>query len=365
MIANLPTYDDARIAIRGGKDPMAFLHLGIIYANGIGITKNHVLANYFFDKAVALGCKEAYNYIIKGYVTCSRDLANDMKRDLSQSSTMVSAQLERYRRIVETIRAKKNYGLLSRVREYIPQLYPDYNEEKAISDILNDSDSMDADICYSLSTSDNKSEIDIDLQDQILEQLYVPITQDHDLFNRIKELNDTDVLTTETNELLQAISNYTQAYHVICREYGIRQKEIMTAETMELFPYIKVSTFFLLRKQIFRCLLSIKDVNPLINDEFLTCLDCDEELLTICEKVNNYNLQLFLISFVELNIDLDALEIATFGLLNAFKNKDMEPFAEHLNAFANRLTTCGIEHRLPVFSPENLPPINFLDYDIV
>ena len=53
MITNLPTYDEARKAIRGGKDPMAFLHLGIIYANGIGITQNHALANYFFDKAAA------------------------------------------------------------------------------------------------------------------------------------------------------------------------------------------------------------------------------------------------------------------------------------------------------------------------
>ena len=36
MRKQLPSYDTAIKAIRGGKDPMAFLHLGILYAQGIG-----------------------------------------------------------------------------------------------------------------------------------------------------------------------------------------------------------------------------------------------------------------------------------------------------------------------------------------
>ena len=51
MITNLPTYDEARKAIRGGKDPVAFMHLGILYAQGIGVTQNHILAHYFLKKA--------------------------------------------------------------------------------------------------------------------------------------------------------------------------------------------------------------------------------------------------------------------------------------------------------------------------
>ena len=112
---------------------------------------------------------------------------------MSESISVSAVKLNRYRSIAETIRTKKNYGLLSRIRKFIPQLYPDYNQEKATTDILNDCDSMDADIYYSQSTCDNRSEIDIKLQDRLLEQLYAPVTQDRSLLRDIKERNDVDV----------------------------------------------------------------------------------------------------------------------------------------------------------------------------
>ena len=49
-------YHEARKAIRTATDPMAFVHLGQLYAQGIGTRENHVLANYFYDKALAMGC---------------------------------------------------------------------------------------------------------------------------------------------------------------------------------------------------------------------------------------------------------------------------------------------------------------------
>ena len=60
-------YDDARVAIRNTEDPLAFLHLGNLYAQGIGTQENHVLANYFYDKAVRMECSEADEYIAREY----------------------------------------------------------------------------------------------------------------------------------------------------------------------------------------------------------------------------------------------------------------------------------------------------------
>lgn len=40
-------YLEAREAVRNAKDPKAFLRLGMLYTQGIGIGKNYVLANYF------------------------------------------------------------------------------------------------------------------------------------------------------------------------------------------------------------------------------------------------------------------------------------------------------------------------------
>jgi hypothetical protein len=129
-------------------------------------------------------------------------------------------------------------------------------------------------------------------------------------------------------------------------------------DSLGLYPYIKVSDLALLRKQGFRALLSIKDVEVVIRNKFLDCLDSDEKLLNVCEEVKNQDIQLFLISFVELNIDIESLEINSLSLLKAYRNKDLEPLAKHINAFIYRLNKAGIENHLPYYSSGFLPPID-------
>ena len=155
--------------------------------------------------------------------------------------------------------------------------------------------------------------------------------------------------------------NLTSSYEIICEEFGIHPQEIYTLDTIRLYAYIKIADLALLRQQGFRALLSIKDVAPAIQGEYLNCLDSDEQLLTICEKIKNKDIQLFLISFVELNIDIESLEITSFNLLKSYRRKNVEPLVEHLNDFVNRLEQFNIRHDLPVFTTQNLPS---LDLDI-
>ena len=56
-------YHEARKAIRTATNPMAFVHLGQLYAQGIGTRENHVLANYFYDKALAMLNKLKSTYV--------------------------------------------------------------------------------------------------------------------------------------------------------------------------------------------------------------------------------------------------------------------------------------------------------------
>lgn len=114
----------------------------------------------------------------------------------------------------------------------------------------------------------------------------------------------------------------------------------------------------LLRRQGFRALLSIKEVDSAIHEKFLNCLDSDEKLLNVCEEIKDQDIQLFLISFVELNIDIESLEITSFRLLKSYRNNNVEPLVEHLNDFVNRLEKCNIQHDLPVFTTSNLPPLD-------
>lgn len=346
-------YDTARIAIRDTNDPEAFLHLGTLYARGIGITQNHALACYFFKKALDLGCQEAEAYLNMEYESGKKDLADDINAAIGHPFLVTEDAISRFRTRVEKDRVAGNYGNLSRIRDYLRFFYPEYDKEKAISDILNNRNSVDADILYSLCTSDNASEVYIKSQENLLEQLYAPISKEDNLWEYI----DTNMLSKDESELVQCLVNLNYSYDKICQKYDVDRKELYTLESLDLYPYIKIPSLVELRKQAFRCLLSIKDIDSNIRDKYLECLDSDEKLLNVCEAIKDEDIPLFLISFVELNIDIESLELTSLSLLRAYRNNNLQPLINHLNDCVNRLTASGIKHRFPLFSAENLPPI--------
>jgi len=358
MITNLPTYDEARKAIRGGKDPIAFMHLGILYAQGIGVTQNHILAHYFLKKAFDMGCKEAEQYMYLGYEAGTSDFGTEIEAAIGDVNNVSPATIAKLKAKIEKERIAGNIGNLSKIRQHLQLFYPEYNQEKAISDILNNRHTIDADILFTLSTADNRSEVYIASQDRLLEQLYAPVTTNIQLYKTIIELDDTDLISKDESELAQCIVNLTSSYSIICKKYNISPYEIYSLDSLCLYPYIKISELALLRRQGFRALLSIKDVDSAIQEKFLNCLDSDEKLLNVCEEIQDQDIQLFLISFVELNIDIESLEIISLSLLKSYRNNNTEPLAEHLNDFVNRLEKCNIQHDLSVFTTKNLPPID-------
>lgn len=303
----LPSLVDAQKAIKGGKDPRAFLHLGIIYGQGIGTEQDDMLATYFIKKAHDMGCQEAEEYFNMKFI-----------------------------------------------REHLKFFYPKYNKEKAISDILNNRKTVDADILYSLCTSDNTSEIYINSQESLLKQLFAPISNEDSIWEYI----NTDMLSKDESELAQCLVNLTASYDKICQKYDVERKDIYTLESLDLYPYIKIPSLVELRKQAFRCLLSIKDTDPNIQDKYLECLDSDEKLLNVSEEVKDQDIQLFLISFVELNIDIEALELTSLSLLQAYRNNNLQPLADHLNDYVERLKKAGIKNHLPYYTLGLLPPID-------
>lgn len=353
MVQKLPTYADAQKAICGGKDPKAFLNLGILYAQGIGAEQNDMLASYFIKKAIDMGCKEAEEYIKSEYESGKKDFAQEIITAFEDEHPITQEKTAKLRTKVEVERRAKHYGQLSKVRKYLPLLYPEYNREKAMDDILNSRDTLDADILFSTCTTDNTSEIYLKSQDMLLQQLYVPFEK----FDMVNGDVDTELLGKDESELAQCIVNLTESYDIICQHYHISKKDIFTLETLRLFPYIKVKDLALLRQQGFRCLLSIKNIDPAISKDYLHNLSDDKALLDVCENIRDQDLQLFLISFVELNIDLDALEIDSLRLLRAYRSNNLAPIADYLNVVVKRLTENGIKHYFPTYSTENLPRI--------
>ena len=354
----LPSYNKACKALKNGKDPMAFLHLGILFAQGVDVSRNDILANYFLKKALDMGCKEAEEYLEWGYESGARDFGDEINTIIGDSNEIPRETIAKLKVRIEKERIAGNIGNLARMRHNLLMFYPEYSREKAISDILNNRHTIDADILYTLSTADNRSEIYIDSQDRLLQQLFDTVTSNKQLYNAIIEADDTDLLGKDESELAQCVVNLTSSYDTICKKYKIKTQEIFTLDSLELYPYIKVSDLALLRKQGFRALLSIRDIDTAIQEKFLNCLDSDEKLLNVCEEVKDQDTQLFLISFVELNIDIESLEINSLALLKAYRNHNLMPLAEHFNAFVDRLNKAGIKNHLQYFTSGYLPPID-------
>ena len=198
MITNLPSLADAQKAIKGGKDPKAFLHLGILYAQGIGTEKNDILAHYFLKKACDMGYKEAEEYIELGYESGVRDFGEEINTILGDSGDLPPLTLAKLKLRVEKERIAGNIGNLAKIRQHLLLFYPEYNHKKAIADILDNRDSLDADILFTLSTSDNRSEVYIEQQDHLLRQLYIQVENDDDIWEYI----NTDVLSRDCRLIL-------------------------------------------------------------------------------------------------------------------------------------------------------------------
>ena len=152
MMKKLPSFDEAQKAISVGKAPKAFLHLGMLYAQGIGVTQDHILSHYFIKKALDMGCNEAEEYLNIEYESGNKDFAADIESYIGEYGSIPRETIVKLKARVEVERKAKHYGNLSKIRKHLALIYPDYNREKAIDDILNERESIDADILYSTST---------------------------------------------------------------------------------------------------------------------------------------------------------------------------------------------------------------------
>ena len=306
-----------------------------------------------------MGCQEAEKYMSHEYVTGMRDFVKDFIHAVNMTDSIDDippAKMARFKRQMEKERIKKNYGILSRLRDDLHLFYPDYDHKKAFDDILNNRNTVNADICYALSTIDNYSDVDVDTTESLLAQLYVPITQDTDLFQRILDSENGDLLDSNVGEILQCLVNFTHSYDMICKKYEVDKKEITPVSAHDMFPYFNVPLMSLLRRQAFRCVLSIKDLGPYMNN-YLEHLDSDDYLLNICETIHDEDIQLFLISYIELHLDINNQQAEYLSLLRSFRNHDTDALAQHLNMFVKKLTDSDIEHQLSEFTPDTLPPI--------
>ena len=350
------SYEYIRKAIRHKDVALAALRLGVTFSNGIGVIRNQNLANYFFEMAFSMGCKEAETIIEQEYDLGKRDIAHDIENDMEYRESITPQKLKRYHKQLDKELKRHNYGIISRLQNYSDLLFPDYDKEKAYDDIINNRDTKNANICYSWSSSDNISMVNIGMLDSFQQQLFLPFTQDTELYQEILKLEDTILVGDSEQEILQAVVNLRASYGNYCKKIGLQKERISKVEGKKLLPYMNLSLLVQIKKQVFRCILSLRDAHPSIN-VYLEKLDSDTDLLDVCETVEDVDLQLFLISFVEINIDVHDQIQKIQEQFEHYKNHEFDMLADILNDYAEKMKSINIEHNLPTFTSDNLPEI--------
>lgn len=260
-----------------------------------------------------------------------------------------------YRIIKEEI-VSENYGYLPIFRKYINSIFPDYNDDEAICDILSNKDTINSRIYYGLSTNDIPSEIDIKSQDFILNKLYLPIINQPQIRNIV--LNDSNyksILGVDTAEIFEPIYNLVTSYEAICKQFNIKPLSLKRPNYNDAFPFFSSVSLHKIRKDVLRCLLSIRNCDQIISNQFLQKLDNDEELLNICERIQDQNIQLFLISFIELNLDSESIMYSNSKVLRYFFESHFEKLSDELNHCIGRIEKEGIQLNLPKFTLDNIP----------
>lgn len=351
-------YRHARLAVSDEANPMALLRLGRVLYFGVGTRRNANLAHYFYKQALHRGVTQAWQYIFETYADGTRHIASDFESERGEATTFPAAVRSYYRDILEQARQTGNYGILSAMRSHIKIFYPDYDKQTGISDFLNGRDTLHAQLFYSLSTVHNEKERHHAHIDDFMRQLCRPLTDDATLTRSIDAMDVDDVLRHDEGELYQALLHFEVSHAALQKRRGVEDVDIPLPFLLPYFPFIPMETFSMLRRQILRCLLTALDIDPDLRQEYLSHLHTDEYLVQICEKEQDEDMQLLLLSFVELQIDIETIQLEYLTLYRSYRVGNYERLCDYLNDYASTLTNAGVTHHLPVFTPDNLPVID-------
>ena len=96
---------------------MVFLHLGIMYAQGVDVSQNDILANYFLKKAHDMGCKEAEEYLEWGYESGTRDFGDEINTIIGDSNELSRETIAKLKVRIEKERKAGNIGNLARMQK--------------------------------------------------------------------------------------------------------------------------------------------------------------------------------------------------------------------------------------------------------
>lgn len=124
----------------------------------------------------------------------------------------------------------------------------------------------------------------------------------------IQKEEDAVQLGIEESELAQAISNFSTSVNNVLKSMGGESFEF-AFDVAEMYPNYKPRHGRIISSELARGWVALGEKYPNLIGNFNT-KSSDEEFLNFAEKINNQDLQLAVISYVEIIIDTESCEIS-------------------------------------------------------
>ncbi len=246
--------------------------------------------------------------------------------------------------------AAGNYGYLTEVRSLFPFIYSDFKPEE-----VEKSGGKHGDFeMYYQYCGATSSEVDVAEQDKVLSQLYSPAVHD-DSYAELLSRGDVCITGLETF-WKKEFPAFIDSYHELCERYHVSPVEIKPLNINEVLPFFPSALAQYYRIQGLKCFLSMYPTGCEAMKSLHT--PTDEEILDVAEKETDLTVQTFLIEYVELSIETEAVLLSNSISYNSFQTGNMDKLAERLNEYRNKLIELGIENNLPEYTAQNLPEIS-------
>lgn len=248
-------------------------------------------------------------------------------------------------------------GYLRKRKEHFDILFPDYLPERILNGDF--SNERDFKLFYAEKTIHKGDNIITDLA---LKDIFKPMSNDISYGEIISKENKVVV---NAGDFVTAIRDLTSSYNAVCKDNPQIVKEHIDEFKFEmLVPVCSPEQMQRFGMQALKALISVRSLFEEQWDNILSNYDNLDKMLDVAEVTKDQNLQLFLIEYVELQIELDSHFEYAERLQTMYLDNNKQGIADELNAYVDRLNNESIEHNLPYFTTENLPAGSYTEEDV-
>ena len=203
--------------------------------------------------------------------------------------------------------------------------------EKLLNDFINDGSSKNT-----TSETDSKRELEKQAAAEIAEN-FIPIKNIEETYTPTFEKDQSELaqakqdydecesepmLGSDESELAQAFVNYSSSINNLTKA-RLQQEFLPKFKIEMLYPNYKPSTGLILSDDVVDGWLLLCKMFPQDVGTF-SMKSTDEQFLNFAEKLNNQDLQLAVISYVEIMIDMEACELSYMAKLLRYQEKHVK-----------------------------------------